>query len=138
MEPLLAANDSAPYLSPGWIDLKVNGFASVDYNSPGSTAEQISHSIRQMFQTGVTRFFPTVITGSRQDITSALRNLARVKEQIPEGRAMEAFHLEGPYISPEDGPRGAHPSHPLGIRSRWPPCGDHGGPPRAKDADRQD
>ena len=22
---------------------------------------------------------------------------------------MEAFHLEGPYISPEDGPRGAHP-----------------------------
>ena len=23
---------------------------------------------------------------------------------------MEAFHLEGPYISPEDGPRGAHPA----------------------------
>lgn len=63
-----------------------------------------------MFRTGVTRFFPTVITGSPQDMTAALRNLAQAKEQIPEGPAMEAFHLEGPYISAEDGPRGAHPA----------------------------
>jgi N-acetylglucosamine-6-phosphate deacetylase len=28
---------------------------------------------------------------------------------MPEAQAMEAFHVEGPHISPEDGPRGAHP-----------------------------
>src|SRR5271165_5704605 len=110
VDPLLAPSDSGVYISPGWIDLQVNGFAGVDYNSPAGSAEQIGHSIREMFRTGVTRFFPTVITGSPEDMTGALRNLARVKEEIPEGPAMEAFHVEGPYISPEDGPRGAHPA----------------------------
>ena len=110
VDPLLSPAPSSVYLSPGWIDLQVNGFAGVDYNSPTATPEQIGHSIREMFRTGVTRFFPTVITASPSAITAALRNLAQAKEQIPEGPAMEAFHLEGPYISPEDGPRGAHPA----------------------------
>jgi N-acetylglucosamine-6-phosphate deacetylase len=39
----------------------------------------------------------------------ALANLARAKEQLPEGAAIAGFHIEGPHISPEDGPRGAHP-----------------------------
>jgi N-acetylglucosamine-6-phosphate deacetylase len=110
VDSLLAPTDSPDYLSPGWIDLQVNGFAGVDYNSPSSSAERIAHSIREMFRTGVTRFFPTVITGSPEDMLGALRNLAETKEKIPEGPAMEAFHLEGPCISPEDGPRGAHPA----------------------------
>jgi N-acetylglucosamine-6-phosphate deacetylase len=109
VEPWLAPSPLDVFVSPGWIDLQVNGFAGVDYNSPSASAEQIGHSIREMFRTGVTRFFPTVITGSPEDMTGALRNLARVKDSIPEGTAMQAFHLEGPYISPEDGPRGAHP-----------------------------
>lgn len=110
VDPLLAPGPSSVYLSPGWIDLQVNGFAGVDYNSPAATPEQIGHSIREMFRTGVSRFFPTVITASPSAIAAALRNLAHAKQQIPEGAAMEAFHLEGPYISPDDGPRGAHPA----------------------------
>ncbi len=110
VDPLLSPAPSSVYLSPGWIDLQVNGFAGVDYNSPTATPEQIGHSIREMFRTGVTRFFPTVITASPSATIAALRNLAQAKEQIPEGPAMEAFHLEGPYISPDDGPRGAHPA----------------------------
>lgn len=108
VDPLFGPSSSPEFLAPGWIDLQVNGFAGVDYNSPASTPEQIGHSIREMFRTGVTRFFPTVITGSPDNMTAALRNLATAKESNPEGAAMEAFHLEGPYISPEDGPRGAH------------------------------
>lgn len=100
----------APFLAPGWIDLQVNGFAGVDYNSPSSSHEQIAQSIRILFGCGVTRFFPTVITGSPDNITAALRNLASAKGSVMEGAAMEAFHLEGPYISPNDGPRGAHPA----------------------------
>lgn len=98
------------FVSPGWIDLQVNGFAGVDYNSPASGHEEIAQSIRAMFACGVTRMFPTVITGSPENITGGLRNLANARESIAEGPAMEAFHLEGPYISPEDGPRGAHPA----------------------------
>ncbi len=110
VEPLLAPPGDSPFLSPGWIDLQVNGFAGVDYNSPRAAHEQIAHSIRALFKTGVTRFFPTVITGSPENMGGALRNLATAKENIAEGAAMEGFHLEGPYISPDDGPRGAHPA----------------------------
>jgi N-acetylglucosamine-6-phosphate deacetylase len=39
----------------------------------------------------------------------ALRTLSRAKQQLPEGRAILGFHVEGPHISPDDGPRGAHP-----------------------------
>jgi N-acetylglucosamine-6-phosphate deacetylase len=98
------------FIVPGWIDLQVNGFAGVDYNSSASSHEQIAQSIRAQFACGVTRFFPTVITGSPENMTAALHNLASAKDSIVEGPAMEAFHLEGPYISPENGPRGAHPA----------------------------
>jgi len=97
------------YLAPGFIDIQINGFAGVDYNSPEASHEDIGASLRTMFSTGVTRCFPTVITGSPERITGALRNLTDARESLPEGPAMEAFHVEGPHISPEDGPRGAHP-----------------------------
>lgn len=105
----LAVDDNPVYLAPGFIDLQVNGMAGVDYNDPESPHDEIARSIRAQFATGVTRLFPTVITGSPERITGALRNLAQARRTTPEGPAMEAFHVEGPYISPEDGPRGAHP-----------------------------
>src|SRR3984893_7841311 len=80
------------YIAPGFVDIQVNGFAGVDYNAPNAPPESIAHSIRCMYATGVTRFFPTVITGSPENMSGALRNLAAVREALPEGRAMEAFH----------------------------------------------
>jgi N-acetylglucosamine-6-phosphate deacetylase len=110
VDHLIRPLENAPFVSPGWIDLQVNGFAGVDYNSPASTHEQIAQSIRALLAGGVTRFFPTVITGSPDNMTAALENLAGAKESITHRLAIEAFHLEGPYISPDDGPRGAHPA----------------------------
>lgn len=109
VDHLIRPLENAPFLAPGFIDLQVNGFAGVDYNSPSSMHEEIARSLRAQFACGVTRLFPTVITGSPEQMMAALRNLAAVKESISEGAAMEAVHLEGPYISPDDGPRGAHP-----------------------------
>ncbi|MCZ2078224.1 MAG: amidohydrolase family protein [Bryobacterales bacterium] len=97
------------YISAGWIDLQVNGFAGVDYNTPSTPHEEIARSIRILHSTGITRFLPTVITGAPDDMAGALGNLARARESLEEGPAMEGFHVEGPHISPEDGPRGAHP-----------------------------
>jgi N-acetylglucosamine-6-phosphate deacetylase len=98
------------WLASGFIDLQVNGFAGADYNSPETPAEAIAASLRALFSTGVTRLFPTVITGPPERMTAALRNLALARETLEDGAAMEAFHVEGPHISPEDGPRGAHPA----------------------------
>jgi N-acetylglucosamine-6-phosphate deacetylase len=104
-----AAAPDDVYVAPGWIDLQVNGFAGVDYNDPHASHEEIARSIRVLFSTGVTRFYPTVITGSPEGMEGALRNLARARESLTDGEAMEGFHVEGPFISGEDGPRGAHP-----------------------------
>src|SRR5437764_10651009 len=102
VDHLLAPPEERIYISPAFIDIQVNGFAGVDYNSPNTQHEDLAYSIRCMYATGVTRFFPTVITGSPENMTGALRNLAAARDAIPEGRAMEAFHVEGPYILPED------------------------------------
>jgi N-acetylglucosamine-6-phosphate deacetylase len=108
-EPFLGAETCETFLAAGFIDLQVNGFAGVDFNSPAASHEEIGRAITAIFSTGVTRFFPTVITGNPHDMCAALRNLAAARERLPHGHAMEAFHVEGPHISPEDGPRGAHP-----------------------------
>jgi N-acetylglucosamine-6-phosphate deacetylase len=97
------------HLAPAWIDLQVNGFAGVDYNDPAASQDEIGRSIRTLFSTGVARFYPTVITGAPQAMEAALHNLSCAKDALPEGAAIEGFHVEGPHISPEDGPRGAHP-----------------------------
>jgi N-acetylglucosamine-6-phosphate deacetylase len=110
VEPVLGRIDNPPLLAPGFIDLQVNGYAGVDYNSPGAAHEHIGRSLRELYACGVTRLFATVITGPPDNMAAALRNLADVRERIPEGESIEGIHLEGPYISPEDGPRGAHPS----------------------------
>lgn len=107
--PAESVPEEATYLSPGFIDLQVNGYAGADYNDPEAADEVIARSIRALFSTGVTRFLPTVITGAPERMRGALANLARAKQQLPEGAAIAGLHVEGPYISPEDGPRGAHP-----------------------------
>jgi N-acetylglucosamine-6-phosphate deacetylase len=112
VDPVLGRDTgSLTWLAPGFIDLQVNGFAGVDYNSPAASIEDIGASIRMLFSTGVTRFFPTVITGDPELMLGAMRNLAHARETLPEGPAIEGIHVEGPHISPEDGPRGAHPVH---------------------------
>jgi N-acetylglucosamine-6-phosphate deacetylase len=96
-------------VAPGFIDIQVNGFAGVDYCGAGASVEEIGRSLEAQFACGVTRLFPTVITGGRDEMLAAIRNLARARSQLRHGSAMEGFHIEGPHISPEDGPRGAHP-----------------------------
>jgi N-acetylglucosamine-6-phosphate deacetylase len=107
--PAAVAPRPGDYIAPGWIDIQVNGFAGADYNQPDAPHSGIARSIHALFETGVTRFYPTVITGAPNDMESALRNLARAKDSLPEGEAIEGFHVEGPHIGIEDGPRGAHP-----------------------------
>ena len=110
IESVTPAEDAGDcYLAPGWIDLQVNGFAGVDYNRPDTSHAEIARSLDVLFASGVTRFYPTVITGPPDQMAGALANLARAREAVRNGEAMDGFHVEGPHISPDDGPRGAHP-----------------------------
>src|SRR5579864_764206 len=104
-----AAKPADGWVASGWVDIQVNGFAGVDYNAPTAPHGEIARSVHVLYSAGVTRFYPTVITGAPNDMLGALKNLTRAKETLEEGAAMDGFHVEGPHISPDDGPRGAHP-----------------------------
>lgn len=104
-----APESSDCLISPGWIDLQVNGFAGIDYNDPSSPLDEIARSIDVQRSTGIARLYPTVITGSRAGMQGSLRNLAKARRKLRNGSAFLGFHVEGPWISPLDGPRGAHP-----------------------------
>ena len=98
------------HIAPGFIDLQINGFAGVDFNNPHATVEEIGGALNAILATGVTRCLPTVITGPPGEMLASLGNLFRAKASLPRGRAIAGFHVEGPHIGAEDGPRGAHPA----------------------------
>jgi len=108
-EQIAAPPAQSTFVAPGFIDIQVNGYAGADFCDPTTPMASIDHAIEVILSTGVTRFFPTVITNSPEEILGALRNIVRARRELPHGRAMEAIHVEGPHISPHDGPRGAHP-----------------------------
>src|SRR5213079_439590 len=61
-------------------------------------------------QHGIGSFCPTLVTNALPALVHGLATIRRACESQPEVSAsVPAIHLEGPYISPEDGPRGAHP-----------------------------
>jgi N-acetylglucosamine-6-phosphate deacetylase len=103
-------SDGSVFLAPGFIDLQVNGFAGVDFNDPNTPVDAIGRALNAIFATGVTRCLPTVITGPPEPMLASLRNLRRAQMELPLGRAIAGFHVEGPHIGAEDGPRGAHPA----------------------------
>jgi N-acetylglucosamine-6-phosphate deacetylase len=88
----------------GLFDLQVNGFAGIDFNARGLTADRCVEAVDRMRATGVTRCLPTLITSSVADFAASARVLARTADP-----AIAGIHMEGPYLSPDDGPRGAHP-----------------------------
>ena len=98
-------------VTDGFLDIQVNGFAAVDFNRPGLSAAELRRATEAMWRHGVTQFFPTVVTAAARDMLGTLTAIAAAREQDPAvRRAIPGIHLEGPFLAPEDGPRGAHPA----------------------------
>ena len=68
------------FLSPGWIDIQINGLAGVDFGDPSITAEQFHDVTRRLWSEGVAHFLPTLITGPLDRMESALARLAEFAE----------------------------------------------------------
>ena len=98
------------YLCSGFFDPQVNGYGGVDFNGKDLNPERLHQAAIKLASSGVARFLPTLITAARERTVRQLRILAQAIERDPVFEHMcLGIHLEGPYISPEDGPRGAHP-----------------------------
>ena len=59
----------------GLVDLQVNGFAGVDFNTPGITGETLKKSLQTMLASGVITCLPTLITSSEEHLKSCFRDL---------------------------------------------------------------
>jgi N-acetylglucosamine-6-phosphate deacetylase len=104
------ADASADWVAPSFFDIQVNGCHGISFNSEKLTAEEIRRVADVCRAHGTGGFCPTLITGSTAALTHGFSTLARACEADADlSRTMPAYHLEGPYIAAEDGPRGAHP-----------------------------
>lgn len=96
------------YVAPGFVDHQVNGYISYSFVGENLTIEQIREITRTFWQKGITTYVPT-LTSHRSDLyTKNLKILAKALQEPEIGHSVPGFHLEGPYISPIDGFRGAH------------------------------
>lgn len=92
---------------PGFVDLQVNGYKGIDFSSPDLTEEEFVFACRDLLQQGTVAFLPTIITSSRNTFKRNLRLMAgamdgSLSEYLP------GIHVEGPFISAEEGAKGAH------------------------------
>lgn len=98
------------WISPGIFDVQVNGAGGINYSSGDLTVERVLQASEWPYRAGTALFCPTVTTSPAEQAIAGLRTLARACEQSAAAKAsFVGFHVEGPYIASEDGPRGAHP-----------------------------
>ena len=121
-EPARAASidREAGWVAPALFDLQINGCKGHSFNSPHLTVDHVREIIDVCRAHGIGGLLPTLITHSFEAIQHGFATLKRAREIDPTiASAVPGYHLEGPYISSEDGPRGAHPleyvAHPTGM-----------------------
>lgn len=98
------------YIAPGLIDNQVNGYKGVTFGFGGGELklEGVTVATKALWERGVTTYFPTLVTNDHQKLLKNFALLAKAKEDKELLGSIPGFHLEGPYISPYDGFRGAH------------------------------
>lgn len=112
VDPVWPEGDAAtwPWIAPGLFDLQINGHKGVWFCDPKLTTEQVLTVLKAHFSFGITRLCPTLITASFEALAAGIKAIRQACEMAPWAEKMvPGIHLEGPHISPEDGPRGAHP-----------------------------
>lgn len=98
-----------PIVAPGLIDNQVNGYAGVDFSGENLSVEGIVEATRSLWKTGVTTYLPTLITNSPDNLIRNFRVLVEALTIKDVELCVPGFHLEGPYLSGDDGFRGCHP-----------------------------
>lgn len=109
IEEIESAEKSSLYIAPGLIDLQINGINGIDFNIPSVSIEDIEKATQFLLSIGVTTFFPTIVTNSTESILQMLGIInSACKSNDLVNFCVGGIHLEGPFISPKDGAKGAH------------------------------
>lgn len=98
------------FVAPGLIDNQINGYAGVDFSGDDLTPADVIAAVQAIWKEGITTFLPTLLTNSHEKLIKNLKILDEIiKKDDGLRKSIPGFHLEGPYISPEEGFRGCHP-----------------------------
>ena len=99
--------DEELWLSPGLFDIQVNGMLGYNLSDEDLTADRVAEINEALENHGITRWCPTITT---QDPAIVERNLDILREVIEKNFApnIHCIHMEGHYISSEEGYRGVH------------------------------
>jgi N-acetylglucosamine-6-phosphate deacetylase len=96
--------------APVFLDLQVNGYAGVDFNADGVAPDDVHRACERLEADGVEGCLVAVITDAVEAMCRRLSGLAAMRLRDPlAARIIAGFHIEGPFLNPADGYRGAHP-----------------------------
>jgi N-acetylglucosamine-6-phosphate deacetylase len=98
---------SCLWITPGLFDLQINGIAGTSFTNPDARDGDLAAADERIRSHGISRYCPTVITRDRNTTLAVLERLAGAMKAGAMPSAW-GIHLEGPYISSEDGYRGVH------------------------------
>src|SRR5439155_23407513 len=94
-----------------YVDLQVNGYAGVDFNSDDLSPDDLHRACEALQRDGVAAILATIITEKLDLMCARLARLVELRERDPLARQVIAgIHIEGPFINPMPGYRGAHPA----------------------------
>jgi N-acetylglucosamine-6-phosphate deacetylase len=98
------------WVAPALFDVQINGCDRHSFNSEILNEDSVRHVVNTCRSHGIASLCPTLVTNSFAALQHGMNTLRQACEKDAElARAIPGIHLEGPYISGEDGPRGAHP-----------------------------
>ena len=99
-------------------DIQVNGFGGVDFQQPDLSGTEARKAVDGLAAHETRRFFLTLITDGIAPLCAKLKNIERIRANNPAvGEAVCGYHIEGPWLSPEPGYRGAHDPRLMGPPS---------------------
>jgi N-acetylglucosamine-6-phosphate deacetylase len=93
-----------------YLDLQVNGYAGVDFNSDDLSAEAMHEACGRLAEDGVAGVLATIISAPLDLMQSRLERIATLRGADPAVRErIWGIHIEGPFLNEAPGYVGAHP-----------------------------
>jgi N-acetylglucosamine-6-phosphate deacetylase len=112
---------------PGLVDLQINGCFGMSFNcSPEEmTVEKIEDGLGKLRERGVAAVLATICTAPADHMLGRVRRIVELRDRSELiAEMIPGFHIEGPMLSPSDGPRGAHDPHAIVAPADAPALAD--------------
>lgn len=96
------------YIAPGFIEHQVYGYMSYSFVGENLSVAPVREITHKFWEHGVTTYLPTLTTNDGGRMLKSFAVLVKATKDQEIALSVPGFHVEGPYISPIDGFRGAH------------------------------